>query len=140
MRKTDWETPQGLFDALDNIFHFTIDVCASPENAKCQRFFTESNYALSKTWEGVCWMNPPYGRKIGTWVKKAWESGKSGATVVALLPASTDTKWWHAYCEASEHLFLKGRLRFGNANMNAPFPSALVVFRPTLRDLLFGGE
>lgn len=126
----EWPTPQEFFDRLNEEFHFTLDVCATPENAKCRRYFTKHENGLLQKWEGVCWMNPPYGRKIGQWVKKAYESALDGATVVCLLPARTDTSWWHDYCMKGEIRFVRGRLKFGNASENAPFPSAVVVFRP----------
>ena len=102
-----WETPKALFDKLDTEFHFDIDVCALPSNAKCTPFFTPEQDGLKQKWEGVCWMNPPYGRKIGAWMRKALESN---TTVVCLVPARTDTKWWHDYAmKASEIRFVKGR-------------------------------
>lgn len=129
--KTDeWPTPQDFFDKLDAEFHFELDVCATPENAKCDRYFTKHENGLLQKWTGVCWMNPPYGREIGQWVKKAYESALDGATVVCLLPSRTDTSWWHDYCMKGEVRFVRGRLKFGNASQNAPFPSAVVVFRP----------
>jgi len=129
--KTDeWQTPQDFFDRLNEEFHFTLDVCATPENAKCPRYYTKRDNGLIQKWEGVCWMNPPYGRVIGQWVKKAYESALDGATVVCLLPARTDTSWWHDYCMKGEIRFVRGRLKFGDASENAPFPSAVVVFRP----------
>ena len=128
--KTDlWERPLDFFKKLDSIYNFRTDVCATEENAKCERFFTESQDGLLQEWSGMCWMNPPYGRNIGKWVKKAYDSSKSGATVVCLLPARTDTKWWHDYCMKGDVTFLKGRLKFGEARNSAPFPSAVVVFR-----------
>jgi len=126
----EWPTPQDFFDRLNEEFHFTLDVCATPENAKCPRYYTKRENGLLQKWEGVCWMNPPYGREIGKWVKKAYESALDGATVVCLLPARTDTSWWHDYCMKGEIRFVRGRLKFGDANENAPFPSVVVVFRP----------
>ncbi|MGD7664880.1 DNA N-6-adenine-methyltransferase [Brevibacillus laterosporus] len=76
----------------------------------------------------VCWMNPPYGKEIGKWVKKAFEEASKGATVVCLLPARTDTKWWHEYCMKGEIRLVKGRLKFGDSNNSAPFPSAVIIF------------
>jgi phage N-6-adenine-methyltransferase len=134
-KSDDWETPKYLFDKLDAVFDFTRDVCASPENAKCSLYYTRADDGLRQSWTGICWMNPPYGRKIGEWVKKAYESAKHGATVVCLLPARTDTKWWQTYCAHGEISFIPGRLKFGNSKNSAPFPSALVVFRPSLKDL-----
>ena len=129
--KTDlWATPQDFYDRVNAIFEFDLDVCATPENAKCNRFYTKEDDALTKEWTGTCWMNPPYGREIGAWMKKAYESSKSGATVVCLVPARTDTAWWHDYAKKGDIKFLRGRLKFGAAKNSAPFPSALVVFTP----------
>jgi phage N-6-adenine-methyltransferase len=126
-----WETPQDFFDELNREFGFTLDVCALPENAKCQRYFTPAEDGLKQEWRGVCWCNPPYGREIGEWVEKAREAALAGATVVCLLPARTDTAWWHNHVmEATEVRFVRGRLRFGGGENSAPFPSAVVVFRP----------
>jgi phage N-6-adenine-methyltransferase len=130
----EWPTPQDFFDKLNEEFHFTLDVCATPENAKCPRYFTKSENGLLQKWEGICWMNPPYGREIGQWVKKAYESAIGGATVVCLLPARTDTSWWHDYCMKGEVRFIRGRLKFGGASENAPFPSAVVIFRPGVQE------
>ena len=94
--KTDlWATPQDFFDALDAEFGFTLDVCATADNAKCPRYFTADDDGLSQEWAGVCWMNPPYGREIGQWMSKAVDASTNGATVVCLVPARTDTAWWH---------------------------------------------
>ncbi len=129
--KTDeWATPQEVFDRLNEEFHFTLDPCATAENAKCARFFTRAQDGLQQPWVGVVFMNPPYGREIGKWVRKAFESSLEGATVVCLLPARTDTTWFHDYCLRGEVRFIRGRLKFGGAKVNAPFPSMVVVFRP----------
>lgn len=130
--KTDlWATPQDFFDRLNAEFGFTLDVCALPENAKCERYFTPDEDGLRQQWQGACWMNPPYGRTIGQWVQKAYQSAQDGATVVCLLPARTDTAWWHTWVlQADEVRFLRGRLKFGGSKNSAPFPSAVVVFRP----------
>jgi len=125
-----WETPQDFFERLDAEFGFTIDVCALPENAKCIRFYCPEDDALAQEWRGVCWMNPPYGRGIDAWIRKAWESAQAGATVVCLLPARTDTRWWHDYVMRGEIRFIKGRLKFGGSKISAPFPNAVVIFRP----------
>lgn len=124
----EWETTQWLFDKLDAAYHFDLDVCARPENAKCRRYYTPEQDGLTQDWSGVCWMNPPYGREIGKWVRKAYETAVQGGTVVCLLPARTDTAWWHDYCMRGNIEFLRGRLKFGNAKNSAPFPSAIVVF------------
>jgi phage N-6-adenine-methyltransferase len=126
----DWATPQGLYDLLDTEFGFQLDVCASEQNAKCERYFTRDDDGLTRTWEGVCWMNPPYGAEIGQWVAKAHESSKAGATVVCLVPARTDTHWWWNHARYGEVRFLRGRLKFGDSENSAPFPSAVVVFGP----------
>ena len=131
--KTDlWETPQDFFDKLNARFQFETDVCALPENAKCKRFFTPEMDGLKQEWTGVCWMNPPYGRQIGKWVQKAYESARDNlATVVCLLPARTDTRWFHDYIlPHAEVQFIKGRIKFGGAKANAPFPNMLVTFYP----------
>lgn len=130
--KTDlWETPQEFFDRLNEEFHFTLDVCALPENAKCEKYYTPEMNGLHQIWEGVCWCNPPYGREIGNWVFKALASRNlSDATVVMLLPARTDTKWFHDYIlDKAEIRFIRGRLKFGGCKNSAPFPSMVVIFR-----------
>lgn len=128
-----WETPQEFFDCLNAEFNFDVDVCASPDNAKCNTYFTKEQDGLSQSWRGAtCWCNPPYGREVGKWVQKAYTSSKDeGSTVVMLLPARTDTKWFHEYIyNQSEIRFIKGRLKFGGSVNSAPFPSMVVVFRP----------
>ena len=125
----DWETPQDLFDKLNQEFEFNLDVCATRENRKCRNFYDKELDGLKQDWHGVCWMNPPYGREIGKWVQKAYEESLTGSTVVCLLPSRTDTKWWHDYCMRGEVRFIKGRLKFGNSKNSAPFPSAIVIFR-----------
>lgn len=136
--KTDmWATPQEFFEKLDKVFRFDMDVCAVPENAKCKAYFTPEDNGLAQDWRGVCWMNPPYGREISAWVEKAHKSEKeNGATVVCLLPARVDTRWWHDYCAKGEVFFLRGRLKLGESENSAPFPSAIVVFRPSALDAL----
>lgn len=122
-----WETPQNFFDELDKEFHFSCDVCATRENAKCAKFYTPEQDGLKQTWGGALWMNPPYGREIGKWVKKASESN---ATVVCLLPARTDTRWFHDYIYGKAEIrFVRGRLKFGGSKNSAPFPSMVVIFR-----------
>lgn len=123
-----WVTPQDFFDKQNAIYGFTLDVCATADNAKCARYFTEADDGLAQPWQGVCWMNPPYGRTIGHWMRKAYESSLAGATVVCLVPSRTDTRWWHDYAMKGQIEFIRGRLKFGNAKNSAPFPSALVVF------------
>ena len=127
----EWATPQDLFDELDAEFHFATDVCATAENAKCSRFYTRADDGLAQDWRGVCWCNPPYGREIGAWLQKARTAAEKGATVVCLVPARTDTRWWHEHVTKADVRFLRGRLKFGGSKNSAPFPSALVVFRPS---------
>lgn len=127
--KMDWGTPQELFDRLNQKFHFTLDVCALPENAKCKRFYSPKENGLQQKWSGVCWMNPPYGREIEQWMQKALRESERGATVVCLVPARTDTEWWHKYALHGEIRFIRGRVKFQGADATAPFPSAIVIFR-----------
>ena len=130
--KTDlWETPKDLFDKLNNEFHFTLDVCATPENAKCDSFYTKEQDGLSQQWKGVVWCNPPYGKQIGSWVRRGFFASISGNTVVMLLPARTDTRWFHEYIYGKAEIrFIRGRLKFGGSKNSAPFPSMIVVFMP----------
>jgi phage N-6-adenine-methyltransferase len=136
----EWATPQDVFVELDAEFGFELDVCATAGNAKCDRYFTQADDGLAQAWRGVCWMNPPYGSGIGVWVRKAHESSLLGATVVCLVPARTDTRWWQDCCTLGEIRFVRGRLRFGGASTGAPFPSAVVVFRPPFSPLTTVGE
>jgi phage N-6-adenine-methyltransferase len=127
--KTDlWATPQDFFDKLNAVHGFELDVCATPDNAKCNKYYTVADDGLAQQWKGVCWMNPPYGRDIKAWMKKAYESSLNGAKVVCLVPARTDTQWWHDYAMKGQIEFIKGRLKFGGHKDSAPFPSAVVVF------------
>lgn len=122
-----WETPKDLFDKLDEEFKFQTDVCAIKQNAKCKRFYTPEQNGLKQIWTGVCWCNPHYGRGIEKWMKKAYESS---ATVVCLVPARTDTKWFHDFVLGKAEIrFIRGRLKFGNSKNSAPFPSMLVIYR-----------
>lgn len=126
-----WETPQDFFNKVNEEFNFDLDVCATDETAKCKNYFTPEIDGLKQDWTGVCWMNPPYGRGITTWIKKAYdESKKHNSTIVALVPSRTDTKWFHDYIYNQHEIrFIKGRLKFGNSKNAAPFPSMLVIFK-----------
>ena len=130
-KSNEWSTPQDFFDKLDEEFGFTLDPCSDGLNAKCERFFTAEDDGLAQSWAGESvFMNPPYGRVIGDWVRKAYEESRRGATVVALIPSRTDTRYWHDYVmRACEVRLVKGRLKFGDGKNSAPFPSAVVVFR-----------
>lgn len=130
----NWATPQYLYDDLNNEFHFTLDPCADETNHKCDAYFTKEDNGLSKDWGGyVVFCNPPYGREIYKWVEKAYkESQKPNTTVVMLIPSRTDTKYFHEFIYPyAEIRFIKGRLRFGNSTVNAPFPSLIAIFRGT---------
>ncbi len=118
----EWETPQALFEELSWLFGgFTLDPCATPENAKCARFFTRAEDGLSQSWTGhKVFLNPPYGRDIGRWVRKAFEESLNGALVVCLLPARTDTSWWQDHAKRGHVVFLRGRLKFGRASNAIP--------------------
>ena len=155
-KSNEWETPRSLFKELDDEFNFTIDVCATKESAKCERFYTKQTNGLVQSWKNeVAFMNPPYGREIGTWVEKAYRESLNGAVVVCLIPARTDTRYWHVYIFPNAEIrFLKGRVKFLNSgeeveyieqlglfgeeksevvstdgDMPAPFPSAVFIFR-----------
>lgn len=127
----NWATPQDFFDTLNREFGFTLDPCADVDNAKCKKFFTREQDGLAQSWGGeTVFCNPPYGREIGKWVKKAHEeSRKPDTVVVMLIPARTDTAWFHdfIYHSAKEIRFIRGRLKFGGASAGAPFPSMVVV-------------
>ena len=127
-----WATPQDFYDKLNKEFNFNLDPCALPENAKCEKFFTPEQDGLIQDWEGyTIFCNPPYGRKISEWVEKCYnESKKKNTTIVMLIPARTDTRYFHEfiYHKAKEIRFIRGRLKFGNSKNSAPFPSMLVIF------------
>lgn len=131
-KEEKWETPQDFFDKLNEEFHFTLDAAASPDNAKCTNYFTEEQDGLAQSWGGhTVWCNPPYCRKTGLWVKKAYEEHqRTGCTVVMLLPSRTDVKWFHDYILGKAEIrFIKGRLKFGGSKNSAPFPSIVVIYR-----------
>lgn len=156
-----WATPQEFFNKLNEVYHFDVDVCAANDTAKCEKFFTKEDSCLDKNWGAgnVCFMNPPYGREIGKFIKKAYEQSLIGTKTICLLPSRTDTKWFHEFCVKGEIQFLKGRLIFGNdaywewvweqeylpnskgelkknslfkkygVKNSAPFPSMVVIFK-----------
>lgn len=138
----EWATPTDFFEKLDWRFGpFDLDPCADPTNTKCANFFTEAEDGLTKNWEGfTSFVNPPYGRGIDKWIQKAFEeSRKENTRVVMLIPARTDTKYWHQYVmKADEVYFVKGRLKFGSSDNSAPFPSAVVVFDGSNQRQIFG--
>lgn len=127
----EWETPKDFFDELNKEFNFDLDVCATNENHKCNNYFTKDTDGLSQNWEGKrVFCNPPYS-EIKKWVAKSWyETRKDNTLVVLLIPARTDTKYFHNYIlNRSEIRFVKGRLKFGDSKNSAPFPSMVVIFR-----------
>ena len=138
----EWATPKEFFDKLNWRFGpFSLDPCANASNTKCMNFFTEAEDGLSKSWEGFnSFINPPYGRGIEKWIKKGYEESRNENTrVVMLIPARTDTKYWHNYVmKADEVYFVKGRLKFGDSSNSAPFPSAGVVFDGNNQQQVFG--
>lgn len=124
-----WATPPELYAVLDEEFGFTLDACAVPENAKCPDYYTPEQDGLAQPWPGRVWCNPPYGRDVWCWVKKASETAAGGGFVVMLLPARTDTRWFHDYIyHKAEVRFIRGRLKFGGCKNSAPFPSMVVIF------------
>lgn len=135
--KDNWETPQKFFDKMNDEFHFQLDVAADDKNHKCATYFTKELSGLEQDWSkylitpgGACWMNPPYGDQIVAWVKKASESN---CLVVGLLPARTDTRWFHDHVYGKAEIrFIKGRLKFVGAKDGAPFPSMIAIWRPRL--------
>ena len=135
-KSNEWATPQYLFDKLNSEFNFTLDPCATKENAKFDKYYTVEDDGLIQDWSNdVVFMNPPYGRDIKHWIKKAYEEHMKGATVVCLIPSRTDTTYWHDYIfgKASDIRFLRGRLKFGDSKNSAPFPSAIVVYESEIR-------
>lgn len=133
-RTDQWETPQDLFDELNNEFGFTLDPCADDNNHKCKKYFTKEIDGLSQCWKGESvFCNPPYGRGVGSWVRKCYLHGKvENGIAVMLIPARTDTRWFHEYIYNKKNVevrFLKGRLKFGESKNYAPFPSMVVIFR-----------
>ena len=128
----EWATPQDFYVKLDKEFNFNLDPCSTKDNAKCDKFFTIDDDGLAQSWIGYnVFMNPPYGREIKYWVQKAYEESLKGATVVCLIPARTDTAYWHDYIfgKADDIRFLRGRLKFGESKNSAPFPSAIIIYK-----------
>ena len=126
----NWATPQDFFDQLNARFSFTLDPCADAKNHKCERYFTREDDGLNQDWGGnIVFCNPPYGREIGKWVKKCHDEAQKPQTVcVMLIPARTDTRWFHEYIYGKAQIeFVRGRLKFGGGG-SAPFPSMVVIF------------
>lgn len=137
--RNEWATPADLFNRLNDTYHFTLDPCCTTETAKCAKHFTIAENGLAQDWsKDRVFMNPPYGRAIGLWMKKAYEESLRGALVVCLVPARTDTHWWHEYAMGGGIEYIRGRVRFApngdfSKRQPAPFPSAIVVFKPKIK-------
>ena len=133
---SEWATPQDFFDKLNAEFHFTLDPCATPENAKCGKFYTKEQNGLAQDWTGeTVFCNPPYGKEISAWVEKCYKHSLSGECAVMLIPSRTDTRWFHEWVYGKAELrFVKGRLRFNDSKSSAPFPSLVVVYRGATHD------
>lgn len=131
--KTDqWATPQCFFSKLNEEFNFTLDPCADEMNHKCDKYFTKEQNGLQQDWQGnIVFCNPPYGRETGKWVKKCYDEAQKENTVcVMLIPARTDTRYFHDYIYGKAEIrFVKGRLKFGDGKNPAPFPSMIVIFK-----------
>ena len=136
-KSNEWVTPHYVFKQLDREFKFTLDPCCTKDNKKCKKFYTKKENGLLQDWskENV-FMNPPYGKEIKLWVQKAYEESLKGATVVCLIPARTDTVYWHDYCFKGQVRFIKGRLKFSGKG-SAPFPSAVVTFKKGINNVSF---
>ena len=129
-KSVEYETPDEIWEPLNDEFGFTLDVAARPENAKCETYFTELDDGLSQEWEGVCWMNPPFGRVMQKWVRKAHAAWNNGATVVALIPARTNTKWWHdCIQDIAEVRFIRGEVKFKGFDRGLWMPMAVIIWQ-----------
>ncbi len=128
----EWSTPRSLFASLDAEFHFSLDPCATAENAKCARFFTKDDDGLQRPWSGRVFVNPPY-HDLPAWTRKAYKESQRGALVVCLVPSRTDTEWWHRYATKAEIRWIRGRVQF-KPGLNAPFPCCILVFQPPAQE------
>ena len=143
-KKQEWATPQDMFDNLNKVYSFDFDLAADEHNHKCARYFTAADDALKKEWHGNCWLNPPYGNtgetRLAKWVEKAHNEANTGnCQVTMLIPARTNTRWWHEHCmKAAEVLFVCGRPRFGDAIYGLPQPLAIITFAKVEAPAVFG--
>lgn len=128
-KSDEWATPQLLFNRLNDIYKFTLDPCATAENAKCEKFYTKEQDGLKQSWVGErVFCNPPYSQ-ISLWVEKS--AVLESELTLTLIPVRTDTKWFHQFINKHPNIyieFIKGRLKFGDSKNSAPFPSMLVLF------------
>lgn len=127
--KVEYETPPEIFEPLNKEFGFTLDVCADESNHKCPKYFTKEQNGLANDWSGVCWMNPPFGREMKKWIIKAYSEFQKGSTVVCLVPARTNTAWWHDYCMKGEIRFIRGEVTFVGCVNGLWLPMAIVIFQ-----------
>lgn len=127
--KMDWGTPQDLFNKLNQKYNFTVDVASNDQNYKVKKHYTKKENGLKQNWSGErVWCNPPYGREIGKWLEKAYNTK---CLAVFLIPARTDTKWFHDFVYKKPNVtyeFIRGRLKFEGGKTSAPFPSMIVVY------------
>jgi phage N-6-adenine-methyltransferase len=143
LKSTVWETPENVFQTMNKEFNFTIDVCALPENSKCKRFFSPIENGLKQSWKNeICWCNPPYGKEVKDWVKKAYLESFNGAKTVLLIPVKSNTNWWHEFIiPFAEVRFVKGRIAFIKDGVQfkeaLPFPLAFVIFNTKVKHDLF---
>lgn len=131
-KSNEWATPQNFFDELNKEFSFTLDPCATAENAKCAKYYTEHENGLIQSWKNErVFCNPPYGRELYKWVEKCHNESQNGAElVVMLIPARTDTRYFHDFIYHKHEIrFIKGRLKFNEHSNSAPFPSMVVIMR-----------
>ncbi len=127
----DYATPKPFYNRLEAEFHFTLDPCASPDNAKCAKFFTYHDNGLVQDWgHEIVFMNPPYGYQTEAWMAKAFNASQEGATVVCLIPARTSTRWWHDIAMKGEVRFVRGKIRFVGMKHESPVPHAIIIFSP----------
>lgn len=126
----EWSTPDSIFEPLNHEFNFTLDVAANEKNSKCEKFISKEQDGLIQSWSGNCWMNPPYGRGLSNWMKKAVQEQKNGVTTVCLIPARTNTNWFHdVVIPHAEIRFVRGRPKFGNADQGLPWPLLILIFK-----------
>lgn len=139
--RQDWDTPDSIYLPLDAEFHFQTDLAASPDNARCVRYFTKEQDGLKQPWDGVCWLNPPFGdksSKMVDWIKRAYEESQRNPnlTVVMLIPARTNTRWFHQFCmQAAEVRFICGRPKFADATHGLPQPLVIIVFKKSAKTI-----
>lgn len=130
--RQDWRTPRQLFNSLDREFHFGLDAAADESNTLCDHYLSREQNGLIASWagHGAVWCNPPYGVKLSQWIHKAhYENKKHDLTIVLLLPARTDTAWFHKIALKHEIRFLPGRLKFDDRAGRAPFGSMLLIMK-----------